>query len=259
MYRPTPERDGRFGFTLIELLIVVAIIAILAAIAIPNFLEAQTRSRVSRAKGDLRTLGLSLDSYFVDHSHYIKDNDAVMDQDQLATINYRNLANGLIDLTTPISYMSSIFTDPFEPPAVTGPSTSSYIIGSGDWSYPIAPAIDDQDSYATFVNHQASTSFIVFSPGPDRQRNVQSYKCFPWRPEGSVGASAALGVKDTTQYSSLVSAGVPTFYLDYDPSNGTVSNGDVQRFGGDFMSGNWNRFYQNTDGTGSGPSGPAAQ
>src|SRR5205085_597888 len=59
------------AFTLIELLIVVAIIAILAAIAVPNFLEAQTRAKVSRSKSDLRNFATALESYAVDNnSHY---------------------------------------------------------------------------------------------------------------------------------------------------------------------------------------------
>ena len=58
------------GFTLIELLIVVAIIAILAAIAIPNFLQAQVRAKVSRAKAEMRTAGTALESYFVDNNEY---------------------------------------------------------------------------------------------------------------------------------------------------------------------------------------------
>jgi prepilin-type N-terminal cleavage/methylation domain-containing protein len=58
------------AFTLIELLIVVAIIAILAAIAVPNFLEAQTRSKVSRVRSDLRTLATAIEAYSVDHNQY---------------------------------------------------------------------------------------------------------------------------------------------------------------------------------------------
>src|SRR5437870_12866546 len=58
------------GFTLIELLIVVAIIAILAAIAIPNFLAAQVRAKVSRAKAEMRTLATAIESYEVDNNRY---------------------------------------------------------------------------------------------------------------------------------------------------------------------------------------------
>ena len=60
----------RKGFTLIELLIVVAIIAILAAIAVPNFLEAQTRAKVSRVKSDIRSLATAVETYFIDAGKY---------------------------------------------------------------------------------------------------------------------------------------------------------------------------------------------
>jgi type II secretion system protein G len=58
------------GFTLIELLIVVGIIAILAAIAVPNFLEAQARAKASRAKADMKAIATGLESYRVDCGKY---------------------------------------------------------------------------------------------------------------------------------------------------------------------------------------------
>jgi len=49
---------------------VIGIIAILAMIALPNFLEAQTRAKVSRAKADLSTAVTGLEIYCVDTNHY---------------------------------------------------------------------------------------------------------------------------------------------------------------------------------------------
>ncbi len=58
------------GFTLIELLIVVAIIGILAAIAIPNFLNARSRATLSAVKADVKNLSTALETYQADNSIY---------------------------------------------------------------------------------------------------------------------------------------------------------------------------------------------
>jgi prepilin-type N-terminal cleavage/methylation domain-containing protein len=55
------------AFTLIELLIVIAIILILIAIALPNFLEAQVRARVSNAKGALRAMEFAMNAHLLDY------------------------------------------------------------------------------------------------------------------------------------------------------------------------------------------------
>jgi type II secretion system protein G len=58
------------GFTLIELLIVVAIIGIIVAIAIPNLLSAVQRGRQKRSMADIKTIATTWETYYVDYSYY---------------------------------------------------------------------------------------------------------------------------------------------------------------------------------------------
>ena len=90
----------RRGFTLIELLVVVAVIAILAAIALPNFLQAQTRAKISRVKADLRTIATAVEMYRVDCNAY---------PETLVTTRWQRF----YVLTTPIAYLTTEPRDPF--------------------------------------------------------------------------------------------------------------------------------------------------
>ena len=56
----------RGGFTLVEIMIVVAIIALLAAIAVPGFLRARKRSQASRILNDLRMIDAAVDQYAIE-------------------------------------------------------------------------------------------------------------------------------------------------------------------------------------------------
>ena len=89
-----------FAFTLIELLIVVAIIGILAAIAVPNFLNARMRATIARMESDLKAVGDALMMYRIDNRCYFE---------QMGGNPYQELRR----LTTPISYIAQIPHDPF--------------------------------------------------------------------------------------------------------------------------------------------------
>ncbi len=69
MFSRIHKKDER-GFTLIELMIVIAIIGILAAIAIPQFSAYRTRSYNSAASSDLRNAATAQEAYFVDNQTY---------------------------------------------------------------------------------------------------------------------------------------------------------------------------------------------
>jgi prepilin-type N-terminal cleavage/methylation domain-containing protein len=61
-------RNSRRGFTLVEIMIVVAIIALLAAIAVPNFLRARKRSQATRVLEDLRMVDSAIDQYAIENN-----------------------------------------------------------------------------------------------------------------------------------------------------------------------------------------------
>src|SRR2546423_12331708 len=97
------------GVTLIELLIVVAIVAVLAAIAVPNYLEAQMRSKTSRMQADMRSTATALEAYAVDYDRYpayCNANDYLEGTNEVETF-VPTL------LTTPVSYLTTLPQDLF--------------------------------------------------------------------------------------------------------------------------------------------------
>jgi len=209
----------RKGFTLIELLIVVAIIAILAAIAVPNFLEAQIRSKVSRVRADMRSIDTALNSYYVDNNRFPPDrNFAAMHNLQAPFPQNWFIANVGV-LTTPIAYMTSLeIKDPFFTQSESasndplGPVKSFKYFNTGyGGDYTSDGNWGDFVGATPGIDLLPVAGFVLHSYGPDR-----SYQGGEWVTAG-------------LDYNLGGTIGVDRLY---DPTNGTVSIGDIVRVGG---------------------------
>ena len=143
----------------------VAMFGGLAAIAVPNFLEAQTRSKVARAKADLRSQNIALDAYALDNQGY-----------PVPSLGTPSIPAGL---TSPVAYMTSIQDDVF--------------------------ALTDQTPLQ-YYSPPARDRWISWSVGPNKESDLD-----PTLP----------GWDEPDQLVEKT----------YDPTNGTVSAGDVIRFG----------------------------
>ena len=146
---------SRRAFTLIELLIVVAIIGILAAIAVPNFMNARTRAKVARVQSDLKAMSTALEQYYMDWNSYVEDHD--------------NDAGpyGFKRLTTPVAYMPGWPRDPF-PSNIQESQVENmtYEFGSGNASAP--------------AKQWPSNAYLLISSGPNCGEEVGGNDSFPW-------------------------------------------------------------------------------
>lgn len=231
MFRLTSRRTAT-AFTLIELLIVVAIIAILAAIAVPNFLDAQVRAKVSATKSNMRSLATAVESYYVDNNAFPTGWGIIVNP---ADAN----SHSLYLLSTPIAYFSTgniqdVFVDQqsntamystiqWDPMTTDGRMISDYNINGG------FPAVNGGSGNYINANEKPGW-WVLISNGPDLKMGFGYYDPTdptpdPSDPESNVQwrfHQAHVGPAEYENFLATI----------YNPTNGTISIGNIYRAGG---------------------------
>jgi len=205
------------GFTLIELLIVVAIIAILAAIAIPNFQQAQVRAKLSRVMADIKTVSVAMELYRLDYGfHPLRWDASVLpfglrggEGDFLKWIRKDTGEIGGPGrlLTHPVAYLTDIPYDPFGTRSVRKGQTP-HVIRSREW--------DTVSYYYRGLDPMAVGTQPWF--GADYMSLDFGSRGYAWSLQ-TCGPDMSYWPTWTQGYEPY-----------YDPTNGTVSNGDIWYF-----------------------------
>jgi len=185
------------GFTIVELLIVIAIISVITAIAVPNFMSANIRAKVSGVRSEMGSIAIALEDYKIDNKSYpSQPEDSGLGPDEIAeadkTISETTVA-GLGKLIYPTTsdktevYLSRIPGDPFNEK------------GKEDWDGS-GEAHNHHYSYFT-TGDTTPTGWALVSYGPDGDKDIDNY----------------------TEAKNAVNNGTDL----YNPDSGITSGGDI--------------------------------